>query len=271
MKVKCFAKLNLTLNVFEKRGQFHPIDSIVTSIDIFDEVEVSLCKSGVRADGAAKAALSVADTLCGQYGCGCNIAVKSGIPLGAGLGGSSAQAAAVAYCLASLNGKSVSDEQVKAACALSGSDVNYMLLGGLCRITGKGDEVKQLHVDDVGCFVLTTFSQKLLSGRVYAAWDELAQKPPIADNDAVERALRRGYLDAAPLFSNCLQAAAESLSRYADGFRSISPRSVMTGSGSAYYLCCGEAEAEKLARELRSCGFDSTVCRTVSQGIEVIS
>ena len=142
MKVKCFAKLNLTLNVFEKRGQFHPIDSIVTSIDIFDEVEVSLCKSGVRADGAAEAALSVADTLCGQYGCGCNIAVKSGIPLGAGLGGSSAQAAAVAYCLASLNGKSVSDQQVKAACALSGSDVNYMLLGGLCRITGKGDEVK---------------------------------------------------------------------------------------------------------------------------------
>ena len=41
MKVKVYAKLNLTLNVFPKVGNFHPLDSVVTSVNIFDVVEVT--------------------------------------------------------------------------------------------------------------------------------------------------------------------------------------------------------------------------------------
>ena len=41
VKVKSYAKINLTLNVGEKTGGFHPIDSLVTAIDIYDEIAVS--------------------------------------------------------------------------------------------------------------------------------------------------------------------------------------------------------------------------------------
>ena len=36
VKVKSYAKINLTLNVGEKTGGFHPIDSLVTAIDIYE-------------------------------------------------------------------------------------------------------------------------------------------------------------------------------------------------------------------------------------------
>ena len=57
MNVRVYAKLNLTLSVGDKQGKFHSVDSLVSSVDIFDEVTVVPRTDGkiyVRCDDARK-------------------------------------------------------------------------------------------------------------------------------------------------------------------------------------------------------------------------
>ena len=98
VKVKVFAKLNLTLNVGEKRGEFHPIDSVSTSVDICDVVEVvPRTDSQVNVYGvdnveqerntAYKAAVAFRHAFASKTLPGVDIFIKKGILFGAGLGG----------------------------------------------------------------------------------------------------------------------------------------------------------------------------------------
>ena len=104
MKLHAYAKLNLTLNVYRGDGKFHELDSIVTSVDVFDTVIVTpraddiVTVTGVdrvlpQDNTAWKTAKAFVDGV-GMHGV--DIVVQKGIPFGAGMGGSSADASAVA-------------------------------------------------------------------------------------------------------------------------------------------------------------------------------
>ena len=142
MKVQVCAKLNLTLNVFERQGKFHPIDSIATTVDICDVVTVTkrldnlVTVSGVKGvEPCNNTAYKVAVAFCKQFGTtGVDISITKGIPFGGGFGGSSAVGSAVAYCMCKIFG--VSLDQVADICAETGSDLTFLLHGGLARPTG---------------------------------------------------------------------------------------------------------------------------------------
>lgn len=99
------AKLNLTLHVTGAEGGFHMLDSIVTTVEICDEVRVRLRRDGrvsaeVRGEGLdglpadKNNACTAARMFCEKFGtCGADIRITKRIPVGAGLGGSSADAA----------------------------------------------------------------------------------------------------------------------------------------------------------------------------------
>ena len=102
MKLHAYAKLNLTLNVYGGDGKFHELDSIVTSVDVFDTVIVTpraddiVTVTGVDGElpqdnTAWKTAKAFVDSV-GTHGV--DIVVQKGIPFGAGMGGSSADASA---------------------------------------------------------------------------------------------------------------------------------------------------------------------------------
>ena len=96
MKLHAYAKLNLTLNVYGGDGKFHELDSIVTSVDVFDTVIVTpraddiVTVTGVdgvspQDNTAWKTAKAFVDGV-GTHGV--DIVVQKGIPFGAGMGGS---------------------------------------------------------------------------------------------------------------------------------------------------------------------------------------
>ncbi len=282
MKVKVYAKLNLSLNVYPKQGDFHPIDSVVTSVDVFDVVSVFSLKENsifVTCDAdippMQNSAYRAATAFQKAFGTGgYEIDIKKGIPMGAGLGGSSADAAAVVYCLCAMNRVPIDDARVHFLCAELGSDVNFMLLGGFARLTGKGDDVQSASVLVPLHFALPTFPTQMSTSEVYSAFDNLPQKPNFRDNDRLVDTLQLGFFDEARLcFGNNLQSAACSVSLWARDYLDFCAKHnfpcTMTGSGSAFYIACfDKSQAKLVANLLNKNGFTTQVCRSVPRGIK---
>lgn len=296
MKVKVYAKLNLTLSVGAKQGEFHPIDSVATSVDLCDVVEVtprsdaqvvvhSVDQVPYERNSAYKAAVAFRHSysqFIPKNENGVEIFVKKGIPFGGGLGGSSADAAAVVYCMCKLFGVDVRSRKVHELCAKLGSDVNFMLFGGLGRLQGKGDDVTFAKLAKPLYFALTTFDCSMNSGEVYTAFDNFEINnsrfsTPYSlfeskNSNTCWNLLKNGDMQAIAFFSNDLQQATASISHYADEYvafvRSNSWRCTMTGSGSAYFIACETAEkAEQITKLLNDNGFTTTVCQSVPSGI----
>lgn len=154
------AKLNLALEVLRRRPDgFHEIDTVMTTIDVADRVEIRSLPAG--------AGLSVA--LTGDYAAGIDpaddlsrraairmaeaagrepdlaIAVEKRIPSPAGLGGGSSDAAAVIRGLDRLWGLRWPIERLEAVAATLGSDVPFFVHGGAARCTGRGERVEPLR------------------------------------------------------------------------------------------------------------------------------
>lgn len=281
MKVKVYAKLNLTLNVTERRNGFHDIDSLAVSVDIYDEIQASprsdrtVTVCGIPSvNDADNSAYKAACAFVRAFGsCGADITVSKGIPFAAGMGGSSADAAAVVYCMCKLYGADISSRKVYDLCAALGSDVNYMLRGGLGRLRGKGDDVQLYRLARPLYFALTTFGVGISSKEAYSAFDLLSVCQPPADNVKLLNMLTNGGANAVALFNNHLQAASASLSDYAREYLCFIAEhglsANMTGSGSAYYVAFdNEAQARGTAELLRGAGYNTVVCSTVNNGIE---
>ena len=293
MQVKVYAKLNLTLSVGARQGEFHPIDSVTTSIDLCDVVEVTprndseVYVSGVdeveqTRNTAYKAARAFVEAFSAT---GVDVTIGKGIPFGGGLGGSSADAAAVLYCMCKLHGVDVDCKEVRALCAKLGSDVTFMLHGGLGRLRGKGDEVEFFDLKQPIYFALTAFEQEMSSREVYAAFDSVIarcgkddiKKLPFENSNNAEllTLLEQGaHKQALSHFKNDLQQATKEISDYAEPYLQFAKanglNAVMTGSGSAYYVAfTTRVEAQHAVDLLNSHGFHTTLCQTVPSGIEL--
>lgn len=285
MKVKVNAKLNLTLNVVGRQNGFHNIDSLATSVDAYDVVEVTK-----RADNAVTVSGMETVSLCDNSAykaacgflrafntCGVDITIGKRIPFGAGMGGSSADAAAVIYCMCKLFNGNLNGDKTKRLCAEIGSDVSFMLRGGLGRLRGKGEDLQFGKMGSSLYFALTAFDTSMSSAEVYSQFDNVGLALNCADNDEVLKLLQDGHINnAIGMFNNHLQAATASLSNYAYGYlqfcakRGLAPN--MTGSGSAYYVAFdNEAQAAAAAALLSDNGFNTVVCCSAPDGIGEIS
>lgn len=200
--IKAYAKVNLTLDVVGVNGGYHDINTFVTTIDLFDKITIkkrkdsaiSLKCTGVEMDcsitdnNAYKTAKAFADKFSTN---GVDITVQKNIPLGAGLGGSSADIAGVLNGLKTLYG--VKDSVLPIANEL-GSDSGYMLSGGYAVLSGRGDKIKRKVFDKTLYFVILTESEQVSARASYKQFDKLAKayKPCTA---IAEKALADGKFE----------------------------------------------------------------------------
>lgn len=154
MKVKAKAKINLTLNIVEKRPDgYHNVDMIMQTLDFGDIVYVDKTLSGIELTGtgslnydetnlAFKAAKLFFDVT-GIRG-GAKIHIQKNIPMCAGMAGGSADAAAVLKALNLLCGKPLSQKRLASVSKRLGADVPYCIRGGTVRALGIGDKLIKL-------------------------------------------------------------------------------------------------------------------------------
>ena len=153
-RLKAFAKLNLDLKVLN-RGEdgFHELRSVFQTISLYDTLDIAFTpgrKTELTLAGSidipANLAMKAARLLIDHTGGTGRIAMRlqKRIPMGAGMGGGSADAAAVLLGLPVLAGWRIPLETLVRMGAELGSDVPFFLLGGTAVALGRGTELYPL-------------------------------------------------------------------------------------------------------------------------------
>jgi 4-diphosphocytidyl-2-C-methyl-D-erythritol kinase len=192
--MKTHAKVNLFLRVLGRRADgYHEIETVLHGIALADELELRATSSGAidvdmtlagglrdplpspAEDLVARAARLVADSARAGRARpgpgGAVIRVVKQVPIGAGLGGGSSNAAGTLVALNELWGGPLSGAELASRAALLGSDVSYFLEGGTALATSRGEEVAPLVSTSKLWLVLGVSHAPLATGEVYAAWD----------------------------------------------------------------------------------------------------
>ena len=201
-----YAKVNLTLDVLGKREDgYHDLQSVMQGISLRDDIEIDvgtgmpwslLCSmEGIPCDEtnlAWKAARIYCDTMKKDPN-GLEIRIHKRIPSEAGLGGGSADAAAVLRALNRHFGEPLSIFALAELGAQVGSDVPFCVLCGTAMCEGRGEKVRKLPDMPDCIFVIVKPEFSVSTPQLYAQIDNatIAKRP---DNKAMESALYAGDL-----------------------------------------------------------------------------
>lgn len=182
------AKLTLSLRVTGVRADgYHLLDSEMVTLDLSDRLTISagtgLRVTGLGAHGSVpddgENLVARALRLLGRTAA---VHLEKHIPTGAGLGGGSADAAAI------LRWGGCADPAVAARL---GADVPFCLVGGRARVRGVGEVVEPLPFDEVAGseYTLLTPPLHVSTVEVYRAWDRLGGPAGASGNDLEPAAL----------------------------------------------------------------------------------
>lgn len=179
VSVEAFAKINLGLAVTGRRADgFHDIETLFQSVSLSDTVvlgrssgpePVSLRVVGAELEaGPENLAWRAALKARSAFGCpGVSIELRKRIPIAAGLGGGSADAAAVLVGVNDLFGLGAPAATLADLGATIGSDVPFMLSGGTAFGSGRGDRLERLPALTGVWFVLVTPHFGVSAGEAY--------------------------------------------------------------------------------------------------------
>lgn len=255
-----YAKVNLTLDVLGKRPDgYHDLRSVMQTISLRDDVEIDigtgkpwrlLCsQEGIPTDetNLAWKAAKVFFATTKRDPDGLEIRITKRIPSQAGLGGGSADAAAV---LRALNRHYDSPMSVMALAELGslvGSDVPFCTLCGTAMVEGRGDRLRKLPDLPDCVFVVCKPPFSASTPELYRKLDE-KPIPKHPDNKTMERALLAGDLGAVAqnlynVFDPVVTQEHLELNYIKSIFNSYgSVGQQMTGSGSAVFGIVSEFE-----------------------------
>jgi len=164
---KAYAKLNISLDVTARRDDgYHDMLMIMQTVSLCDELTITPERDGLvhaltslpyvpgdRRNLAVRAALKFLE-LVGDEERGMKIAMRKSIPVGAGMAGGSADAAAVLRALNRAYGAPFTTEELCAAGETVGSDVAFCLRGGTALASGRGEILQPLPPLPPCCFVI---------------------------------------------------------------------------------------------------------------------
>ena len=165
LTLKAYAKINLTLEALGRRDDgYHEVATIMQTIDLHDIVRLShaddlalTCDDPAlqSPDNLAYKAAALLRQESGYTG-GARIAIEKAIPVSAGLGGGSSDAAATLIGLNELWQLDRTPAQLETIAAKLGSDVPFLLKGGTAIGLGRGERIRRLPPADVQWLVVVT-------------------------------------------------------------------------------------------------------------------
>jgi 4-diphosphocytidyl-2-C-methyl-D-erythritol kinase len=193
VRLRAFAKINLSLKILGKRDDgYHDIDSIMLSVSLHDEIILKPSDAGITVNcstpGIKNNIVQRASELLfteAKIKTGADITIKKNIPLSAGLGGGSADAAATLVGLNSLFGLNMHIGKLMEIAAKLGADVPFCLVGGTARCLGIGDKIEKINPKTGSAFLLVMPRIQVSTRDVYNRYDEIGSGD--SDNE-LERA-----------------------------------------------------------------------------------
>lgn len=196
-----FAKLNLTLDVLGKRADgYHDLKSVMQTVSIRDDIEIDIdtgkpwclkCDKDDIPTDETNLAWKAAKLYCERLNKapdGIEIRITKRIPSQAGMGGGSADAAAVLRALNHYYGEPLSIMALAELGAEVGSDVPFCVICGTAMVEGRGERLRKLPDMPECIFVICKPEFSVSTPELYQKIDDtqIAKRP---DNQAMESAL----------------------------------------------------------------------------------
>lgn len=268
LTLNAYAKLNLGLRVLGLRNDgFHELHTHMHTIDLFDELTFQKTSNAIGIDTEPATDIPLEKNLIykairlfqqkSDLDQNVHVQLEKVIPVGAGLGGGSSDAAATLVAMNQLFNTNYSNETLAEWGAELGSDIPFFIEGGFACAKGRGEVLKSLDSPYLNhTFVVISPPIKCSTPEVFQTWDELFESDPIKDLECEQ-------MD----HHNDLQASACHQYPEMMPYRELiqdAPTKIkgMSGSGSSWYVgFSDEGEAKVYQRQLESLDLEAqTYC-----------
>lgn len=257
------AKINLTLSVGEKRSDgYHTIDSIMHSISLCDDITLERAEGisltiveGRAPSGKENLMVKAAELFLREKGIsgGVRMTLAKHIPSEAGMGGGSSDAAAVLRGLARLYGTGDGLETLAAMGASLGADVPFCVRGGACRCEGIGEVLVPLTPWPGLPLLIVRPETSVSTGEAYRLLDGRDKRPKDRTEESMKALADRNRQELYESLSNDFEDALfpknEVLKETSSILHSLGRPTLMTGSGSAFFLFPKDREEGKALAE----------------------
>ncbi len=264
IKIKAPAKINLTLDILGQEKGYHDIKSLVATINLYDKITIKKRKDNrinielkgldvgcsIFDNNAYKAGKMFVETFLTN---GADILIEKNIPIGGGLGGSSADIAGV------LNGMKELYQTTGDLLPLAnnlGSDSGYMLSGGYAIISGRGEKIAKKEFSQRLYLLLITEEKQISARASYKIYDKL-EKTYKPCTTSAEKALKEKNFEK---FCSCIKndlylASSQMVEQIKINIEMLkkvgAPAQIMSGSGSAVYgIYFNKRERDKAYKKL---------------------
>ena len=259
IKVSANAKINLTLDIVgtNEKG-YHLIDSVFQSISLADNIVIKKAQglnvlmpdSGVKCEDniVYLAAQRFFDKA--RISPCVSIEIEKNIPMSAGLGGGSCDAAVTLLALNKMFGFPLNDNELHEIALSLGADVPFALKGGTMRATGIGEKLEPLKPMPDCYFVLIKKGTKPSTGQMYARLDAIKDLSH-PDTDGAVSAINAGDIKGLAQKMDNVFAALWDLKPICDLIKSTNPLTVaLSGSGPTAIAVYRNEENAKKATEI---------------------
>jgi 4-diphosphocytidyl-2-C-methyl-D-erythritol kinase len=287
VRLRAFAKVNYALDVLGLRADgYHDVRTVMQSISLADEVglqrsargfDLSLepkeVRIGPQERNTTYLGWQVLRRMTGEE-LPVNVILRKRIPAGAGLGGGSADAAAVLAGLNELFCLGLRVDELRGIGAGIGADVPFCISGGTVLGEGVGEILTPLPAPPMHHLIVAKPLSSAETGKIYRAYDD-AETESMSSVEPVVSALRSGSLPAlAASIGNDLASVTRGfIPEVAELEKSLLALGAlgasMSGSGTAIYGIFDDAETAGIAKNKADVSF-SGVYEPVSRGVEIV-
>lgn len=250
IKIKCPAKINLTLEIVNKREDgFHTIKSIMQMINLYDVLDIKVSESEqneILLSGnsdeipydesnlvykAAKLFLEES----GVKNVRVEIYIEKNIPISAGLAGGSTDAAGTLYGLNKILTINLTKNDLHKLCSKLGSDLNVCLEGGTLLAEQRGEKITRLNPIFSDVTLIKPRKLGISAKEAYTKYSLKAQKPKYNMTEKMLDAIKNNESIEKFLYNDLEYAVFDDYKELQE-IKNILPDSIMSGSGSTYFV-----------------------------------
>lgn len=275
------AKINLHLEVVGKRSDgYHNISSLFQSVTLRDRLEIVLNQTGkvnVLCEGAEILGDNLALLAAQRFFSatnkkfGAEIILKKCIPLSAGLGGGSADAAAVLWGLNSMTDFPLSEKHLSEIALSLGADVPFCLFGGTKKAEGLGEILTDIIPKIEAYVVLIKQHKKQSTGDMYRRVDSIQKIESVTQR--VISALEQGdFSELKKLCRNDFLCVSDDRQEQEDIIKTLYEKgaflSGLSGSGPTVFGLFEAKPSEETVLELKRLFKEVYFCKTARSSIE---
>lgn len=250
IEVKTFAKVNLTLEILNKRDDgFHNIQSIMQNIDLFDVLSLDIKENKTNSiilkgnsnqipydsSNLVYQAIELFFEKTNINNKKVEVYIDKNIPIEAGLAGGSSNAVGTFVALNKYFNNILKEDELHRLCLSLGSDLNFCLVGGTCLCTSRGEIVQKLNDVNLNISLIKPINVGIKAGYAYKKYAEEKNKIKNNYTSKLVNLIKNNQFNKSLIYNDLELPLLKEVNEF-KLIKNMKPNAIMTGSGSVFYI-----------------------------------